>query len=262
MRSFFDSADYCFRIQSVYFSRAKTGCFRAEHRRYYELIYKLDGSSSQIFPERTVRLLPDCLYIIPKRCKSNDVEVDAPGSVIIAAFELFDCPFEEELFPETLQLEPDNTYKAQFERLLNVWKRNDAGRNFRAQAVFSTILAQLADDRSRAYRSSAVFNRIRPALEHIDANLRAELSVGLLSGLCGVSDEYLRRLFRGCTGKNPLEYIRSRRLAAAKELLLSSDCTISEVAAECGFDDPRYFSRLFRREYGVSPISAKKHTIG
>lgn len=262
MRSFFESDEYCSRVEHVYFSQAKLGSFHCWSRCHYELIYKLDGSSDQIFPDRVVRLLPDSIYIIPACCEYNDVKVDASGSVINVVFRLLDCPFEDQFYPETIRLDANNRYRSQFKRLLNVWEKKNPGYKFLAQSILSLILSQLAADRSRAYLNSEAYSRIKPAIDYIGANLTSEISAAQLSALCEISGEYMRRLFRSYTGKNPVEYIRSKRLEAARELIYKSDLPIADIAAKCGYDDPRYFSRLYSREYGVAPTYARKYTIG
>jgi AraC family transcriptional activator of pobA len=52
---------------------------------------------------------------------------------------------------------------------------------------------------------------------------------------------------------SPLKILRRRLMLEAKRLLLYSNMTISEVAYFLGFDDPAYFSRVFRQDEGVSP---------
>lgn len=49
------------------------------------------------------------------------------------------------------------------------------------------------------------------------------------------------------------DYIASLRIERAKELLLSTDTTVSEIGAQVGYDDPRYFSRIFQKSTGESP---------
>jgi signal transduction histidine kinase/ligand-binding sensor domain-containing protein/AraC-like DNA-binding protein len=63
----------------------------------------------------------------------------------------------------------------------------------------------------------------------------------------------LYRKVKALTGKTPALFIRSLRLAKAKELLQSGRHNVSEVAYEVGFSDPNYFSRCFSQEFGVSP---------
>ena len=68
--------------------------------------------------------------------------------------------------------------------------------------------------------------------------------------------DYLRRLFKQETGDTPHHLLNETRLQAAAERLGFSDlhgASISEIAHLCGFREPLYFSRVFRKKYGVSP---------
>ena len=68
--------------------------------------------------------------------------------------------------------------------------------------------------------------------------------------------DYLRKVFKKEIGKSPLEYMTSLRMKNA-ERLLSTDwtngCAIAEIAQMCGYENPLYFSRVFRKHYGCSP---------
>ncbi|HEY3390021.1 MAG TPA: helix-turn-helix domain-containing protein, partial [Prolixibacteraceae bacterium] len=55
------------------------------------------------------------------------------------------------------------------------------------------------------------------------------------------------------TGKPPLEFIRSLRLKRAALLLTKSQMNVSEIAFQVGFNDPKYFSKHFKNEFGVLP---------
>lgn len=67
--------------------------------------------------------------------------------------------------------------------------------------------------------------------------------------------EYLKKLFKKETGMTPLQYLTKKRLENAASTLASmyGKANISETAMMCGFSDPLYFSRLFKKQYGVSP---------
>lgn len=73
-----------------------------------------------------------------------------------------------------------------------------------------------------------------------------------------VSESQVYRKIKAITGKSTAVYIRSIRLQHAKELLINSDKTVSEVAFDVGFNDPSWFSRAFKKEFGYSPTSAPK----
>lgn len=63
---------------------------------------------------------------------------------------------------------------------------------------------------------------------------------------------------KGVTGYSPKEYIRIIRLKKAAQLLLNPDVTVSEVTYEVGMNDPFYFSRCFKAQFGVSPSAYQK----
>lgn len=73
-----------------------------------------------------------------------------------------------------------------------------------------------------------------------------------------ISESQIYRKIKAITGKSTAVYIRSIRLKYAKDLLVHTDKTVSEVAYEVGFNDPSWFSRAFKDEFGFSPSMASK----
>ena len=68
------------------------------------------------------------------------------------------------------------------------------------------------------------------------------------------SEDYLTKLFKKEMGSTPGKYLTDLRLRSAMDWLrISGDSSISEIAAMCGFRDPLYFSRVFRKKYGAPP---------
>lgn len=97
------------------------------------------------------------------------------------------------------------------------------------------------------------FNRFNKVFEYIDNNYNKKICVTNLSIIAHVSDYYFCRLFKQMTGKTTIEYINEVRLKKSMELLKNRNINITEIAIQCGFNDVNYFSRLFKRKYGVSP---------
>lgn len=87
---------------------------------------------------------------------------------------------------------------------------------------------------------------IRMESEHI-------VTVSELSSRFGLSDSHFRRLFRDRHGQTPAAMLQQSRIRAACELLAYSNCNISEIAARTGFNSIYNFSRVFKREMGISP---------
>ena len=73
-----------------------------------------------------------------------------------------------------------------------------------------------------------------------------------------LSESQIYRKLKAITGKSTAVFIRSVRLQKAKELIQTTDKTISEIAYEVGFNDPSWFSRAFKEEYGYAPSEISK----
>lgn len=88
----------------------------------------------------------------------------------------------------------------------------------------------------------------------ITDNIETEdLDVDTVCQALFISPSSLNRKLKALVDKTPLEYIRYIRLSKAKELLIHSDLPINIIAAKTGYPDQRYFSRLFKKETGLTP---------
>lgn len=82
--------------------------------------------------------------------------------------------------------------------------------------------------------------------------------VSRLVEVSGVAERTLARRFQQATGMTPLEYIQALRLEEAKHLLETSDESIDGIAAQVGYEDAGYFSRLFKRRVQLTPAQYRK----
>lgn len=95
---------------------------------------------------------------------------------------------------------------------------------------------------------------LKRVLHCIDENLNnGQFSVEMLCQEIGLSERQLQRKLKVITKKSPNQLIRSVRLQRAKALLLQRSATIAEVAFLTGFANPSYFSKVFKKEFGVRP---------
>lgn len=107
--------------------------------------------------------------------------------------------------------------------------------------------------RERLFRGGLSSSARRRVLELIDTSLDARLSVVTLAAEAGLSPSHFARAFRESTGRSPHRYLLTQRLERGRRLLAAPGTTISEVAARTGFADQAHFTRLFRREFGLTP---------
>ena len=86
-------------------------------------------------------------------------------------------------------------------------------------------------------------------------------SVKQLASQLNISSRYLSDLLKQETGKTAIELIHIYLISEAKNLLVSDSNSISEIAYTLGFENLPYFSRLFKKEVGVSPVQYKKQYL-
>ncbi len=83
----------------------------------------------------------------------------------------------------------------------------------------------------------------------------------LADAMC-ISRSLLYKKLKELSGMSVTEFINSYRLKQASQLLNQGQMTISEVAFICGFNDPKYFSRVFRKYYGMTPSEYAQEGVG
>ncbi len=99
---------------------------------------------------------------------------------------------------------------------------------------------------------------IAKAIRYVEENIsRSELSVEEMSRELGMSRVHLYKKLLTITGKSPIEFIRVIRLKRAAQLLRESQMNVSEIAYEVGFNNPKYFSKYFKEEFGKLPSEYK-----
>ncbi len=87
----------------------------------------------------------------------------------------------------------------------------------------------------------------------IDARFMENLSLDDLASNVYVSSDHLRAIFKRDYGMAPIHYLLKKRIELAQGLLAEKDRKVAEVAKLCGFSDPYYFSRIFKKISGKSP---------
>ncbi|WP_338478454.1 AraC family transcriptional regulator [Pseudomonas trivialis] len=116
-----------------------------------------------------------------------------------------------------------------------------------------TLLSQVgARDGLRLKGGLAAYQR-RRLVEYIEQHLQDPISLGLLAGLCALSEYHFARMFRQSFGLPPHQYLLARRLARARSLLRGGALPLGEVALMCGFSSASHFNQRFRQAMGATP---------
>ena len=106
------------------------------------------------------------------------------------------------------------------------------------------------------HRKEKVFlydSEIALLVDKVDSNPEANFNVEEQAQLMGLTERSLEMAFKQKKGITLLLYVQQQRIIKAKELLLSSVCSIADIAFEVGYSDPSYFNRVFKQVTGMSP---------
>ncbi len=98
------------------------------------------------------------------------------------------------------------------------------------------------------------------ALEYIRQNYADPISIAKIASLFGLERRRFAYLFEKHTGMSPRSYLTECRIRRSKELLRTCECSITQIAECVGYTDSFYFSRLFKRQTGVSPTEFRDRT--
>ena len=99
---------------------------------------------------------------------------------------------------------------------------------------------------------------ILKAVEFIDNNYEKHLTIDEIASVAGFSKFHFSRLFKNYTGFTVIEHINGRRCENAKLMLENNSLSISQIAAECGFDSCSYFAKSFEKSFGMLPSQYRK----
>lgn len=117
----------------------------------------------------------------------------------------------------------------------------------------SHILQELADD-----QKNLEDRPIRLAKKYINDHYSESFSLETVSNLVGFNPAYFSTLFKKNTGQNFLDYVKEIRISRAKELLQNTNYDISEITRMVGYNDVKYFTKLFKEKTHLTPIEFRK----
>ncbi len=133
------------------------------------------------------------------------------------------------------------------------------------EGIFLNLRRQQAYIRQQLSMPDSKEENIDPFIKELHSFITSrmddtELSIEDLCRFSGLSRSQLFRRVKSLTGLNPTKFMLDSRLEQAWQLLKSRDQRVNEVAYQCGFSDPAYFARVFKRAYGRTP-SEHQHQI-
>ena len=119
--------------------------------------------------------------------------------------------------------------------------------------LFLDALAQASSTRRELRSQSQRGFYIQEAVTYIAQNYHRDITVEKIAEACNLNRTYFGRMFKKAIGHTPQEYLTRFRLARAIDLMRSTDYPISRIAQLVGYPNPLHFTKVFKKEYGMSP---------
>lgn len=156
--------------------------------------------------------------------------------------------------PHHLSLGQDSEIEAKLIEIREVLILQKPGYPLKAVGIFYEMLARFEEVSRTTTSSSSLYpDVVRNAINYLSETYDQPFNAAQTAAAVNISQSHLRALFDKWLGESPRQFHTRYRIDQAKRLLREQRLQISEVAPLVGFDDARYFSRVFKRLTGVSP---------
>ena len=103
---------------------------------------------------------------------------------------------------------------------------------------------------------------IEKCVQYIDVHYEEPITLEILSYYCHATPSYLSSLFKKETNSSITEYINNTRIEHSLLLLNTTKLSIQEISQRCGYGDPNYYTRMFKKLKGVTPLAYRKSVQG
>jgi AraC-like DNA-binding protein len=114
-------------------------------------------------------------------------------------------------------------------------------------------VCQNQNERSADCGAPEAIRRIEQSVAYMTQHLDRPLQVATLAAHVNISPSHFFALFKRRIGSAPMDYFTRLRMQRASRLLESSSLSVKEIAAQLGYEDPFYFSRVFKSVHGLAP---------
>lgn len=214
-------ADYPINIESALFDKIEKG--------------DLEGTRTQadLFFDWMVNNYPN--YIMDMKLKVLEFVLFAEQKAFLSGGMTYYFLYREDYLPTIINIENNEQLRKWF-----IDKITQACRNIVSKREEQT--------------SGLIFQ----AKQYIEENYNKDISLDDVSRIVDISPYYFSKLFKEETGENFIDYLTNLRIEKAKDLLMHSGMNIKNICVDTGYSDPNYFSRIFKKQVGVTPTEYRE----
>ena len=230
---------------------------KIQSRKTHGFIFKMTGSTEYDFGDKRLVLNEGEVIYLPEGASYEYTSTPESLYTSINFHSTVESPT-----PTVYSLSDFYSANFIFENFSDLWKFGSVSDKYKCLSVFYDFLSYLARIEHLSSLDKTRHYIIEPAIEYLKSHLfDPNLKTDSLHRLCCISDTYFRKIFKSRFDMSPKEYVVNQRITHAMSIIESCDFdSIGEVAELVGYKDALYFSKAFKKIYGISPSSVNIHT--
>ncbi len=219
---------------------------------YYDFTFVLEGSMTYtVNGERITLGKNDAIFLAPGTMRARDA-VSCPVAFTSFNFHAqpdVTFPFEE-FMPKCIN---ENIRK-----LVHVFPGAHRIGFAYAQEKCTNMLNYILFELMGASATETDNAHIAHILKTIDMHISDKVTLSTVSKDLRLSKEHISSLFKKEMGKTLTAYVNERKMLLARDYILSGEMSLSEIAAQLGYDNYNYFTRVFKKQFEMTPMAFKK----
>lgn len=232
------------------------------YHNFYEIYLLLSGSCEYLINDKIYSISQASMLLIPAGEVHKTTYTSTHYERILLSFNelIFDKYLAQELqYPLFCKLKENDPLLDLFNKMSKISDFKSIKNKILITSYLNVLLIYMMEH----HKDIAKINIKPPSvidhvLSYISENFYDDIALKDLSTQFGYSADHFSKLFKESTGSTFKEYLMLTRFTAAEKLLLTTNKSVTDIALSCGFNDSNYFSHMFSKRYGVSPLKYKK----
>ena len=227
------------------------------HNSSMEILHVIKGNGVIMINDRLYPLEDNCVYFIPPMLLHHSAPEDCENycrSVVNLSLDYVLPLAKITGFDGILKKLCDNVCtvldKSDSDYIDNEFKSFQSNKKSDRSIALINILLCLSKAKETKY---TINNQITAIIGYINDNLSEKITLESICKKFHISKYYLCHIFKETTGMSIMNYILIQRITLAKNLMINTDSSISEIAISSGFSCFSYFSRMFKKSENISP---------
>lgn len=245
--------------------------YKTHAHNHYELYFLINGERNYFIGNGIVHVQAGDVVFVPKHIIHKTTSVSSSGH------ERFLINFTDKYFDESLKNEilkifknyylsiPEKYLKKAediFFRISEEYKSMDKYSPILLKSYLTEFFALLIRSDTTSVLVNESENKtekhIKKVLDAINNDMSAEMTVDIAANIAGFSKSYFEKSFRQLTGFTFIDYLNTMRLLHAQKLLSETKKSVTDIAFECGFNSSNYFTTVFKKFTGTTPLKFRK----